>query len=178
MSGSDFEIAVKDIYKKQGFVASLTPTTGDYGVDVIAQSHDKKIAIQAKRYSNSVGVKAVQEAYSGALYYKATHAVVITNSVFTKNAINLARTLKVELIDKWKLAKIWLEAFPIQEIPIFDENHYQSIEPEITELIGRSLYDTEQIYMAKLLAAKKMNVGLTTWLYDLYSYTNNTRSMH
>jgi HJR/Mrr/RecB family endonuclease len=60
LSGSEFETYVARILQQHGWRVSSTPTTGDQGVDVIASKNGRKVVIQAKRYSASVGNHAVQ----------------------------------------------------------------------------------------------------------------------
>ena len=79
-----------------------TKASGDHGVDLLAvEPNGNKWAIQCKYYSNAVSVKAVQEAYSGKTIYDCDKAVVITNSIFTKQARDDAEKLGVELIENF-----------------------------------------------------------------------------
>ena len=48
MTGKDFESTLSDIYKRLGY-SVLTPLTQDFGVDLILQKQNLKIAVQAKR---------------------------------------------------------------------------------------------------------------------------------
>lgn len=90
MSGERFEHFLVDLLQGLGFRAKVTKLSGDQGVDIIAKRKDKTYAIQAKRYANTVGNKAVQEVVAGKEYYEADVSWVITNSNFTKQAISLA----------------------------------------------------------------------------------------
>ncbi len=104
MSGIEFEVCVAELLKKIGYRdVTTTKATGDYGVDIIAHKDGHKYVIQCKRYSISLGVKPVQEVYSGQQYYKADRAVVVTNAHFTQNAKELAQRTGVELWDREKL---------------------------------------------------------------------------
>ena len=67
------------------------------------------IAVQAKRYSSSVGVKAVQEIIGAVKMYDATEAWVVTNSYFTKQAIKLADINDVYLVDRKELIDMILD---------------------------------------------------------------------
>ncbi len=101
MDGLQYENACAEYLKKHGFYnVVVTKASGDQGVDVIAEKAGHKYGIQCKYYTGAVGNKAVQEAYSGAAYYNCDKAVVMTNSTFTKSAIELAKKLGVELWDK------------------------------------------------------------------------------
>ncbi len=62
-----------------------------------------KYVVQAKRWNQKIGVKAIQEIVAAIKHYKADKGMVITNNYFTKNAENLARTNEVELWDRNKL---------------------------------------------------------------------------
>lgn len=107
MSGEEFEHFCADVLRGNGFGGvEVTQVSGDHGVDVIASKDGKKYAIQCKRYSKSVGNKAVQEVYSGKDIYKADIAVVMTNSEFTKQAMEDAKKLGVELWDRDKIYEL------------------------------------------------------------------------
>lgn len=100
MTGQEFEKVIADLFIFFGYDITLTPTTGDQGIDVLAQKGNTLIAIQAKRYNNSVGNHAVMETVAGAKYYKANKCMVITNNYFTPSAISLAKENNVELWDR------------------------------------------------------------------------------
>jgi restriction system protein len=51
----------------------------------------------------------VQEITAAMAHYNATHAMIVTNSFFTSNAVNLARENYVELVDRQKLALLILK---------------------------------------------------------------------
>ncbi|MFC4803452.1 restriction endonuclease [Filifactor villosus] len=62
----------------------------DYGADLIISKNGETIAVQAKRYRNKVGIKAIQEAVASMKVYSCNRAMVITNSYYTKSALELA----------------------------------------------------------------------------------------
>lgn len=68
-----------------------TKLSGDFGVDILAEYDGKRIAIQCKRYSKPVGVKAVQEVLSGAQYYECEKAMIISNQTLTAQAVEMAQ---------------------------------------------------------------------------------------
>lgn len=100
MDGWQFERFLGELFKKQGYRTKVTRGSGDFGADVILKKNGKKIVVQAKRYNRNVGVKAVQEVQASMGYYKANEGWVVTNSYFTKPAIELANSLGVRLIDR------------------------------------------------------------------------------
>ena len=111
LSGKDFELLCVKILKKRGYSnLILTPSTNDYGIDIIAESMGLKFAIQCKRSKSKIGNKAVQEAFSGKTYYKCDVAVVVTNNYFTRQAIETANATEVVLWNRNILIKMMLEA--------------------------------------------------------------------
>ena len=104
MDGQAFERFVGDLFVALDHSVEYTPTSGDYGVDLIAKTGTTRIAIQVKRWQGSVGLSAVQEALAGMNFYRCTQAMVVTNSYFTKQARQLADSAKVALVDKKQLA--------------------------------------------------------------------------
>jgi HJR/Mrr/RecB family endonuclease len=107
--GVDFEILIARLYEAMGYTSKRIGKAGDQGGDVIAAKDGKIIAVQAKFYKGSVGNKAVQEAYAALGFYGCTSATVVTTSSFTRSAVDLARSLDVELIDGRKLRTLLLE---------------------------------------------------------------------
>ena len=106
MSGYDFEDYLADIFKSKNYSVQITKRSQDQGADIILEKLGKRIVIQAKKYSNKVGNKAVQEIVSAMKYYKADLGSVITNNLFTKQAKSLALTNEIILVDGFILKKI------------------------------------------------------------------------
>ena len=101
MDGLDFEYYCADLLAENGFVdVQVTRSSGDYGIDIIEEKEGVTYAIQCKRYTGLVGVKAVQEAYAGRDYYDRMVGAVLTNQYFTKSAVQAARKLKILLWDR------------------------------------------------------------------------------
>lgn len=101
MSGTEFEDFMAEILHRSGVeVLELTKASGDFGADIIVMHEGERTAVQCKRYSRPIGVKAVQEAVSAKDYYKCTKAAVITNSTFTRQAAELAAESGVILWDR------------------------------------------------------------------------------
>ncbi len=107
ISGYEFEEIVAYLFSFFDFKTTLTNKTGDYGVDVFATYKKIRYCIQAKLYYNhNVGPSAVQQANTAKNYYSCDFAVVITNSKYTKQAIDMADKLKVILLDRQDLVNI------------------------------------------------------------------------
>jgi len=106
LTGVEFEYFLAGLYRAKGFKAEVTPTTGDYGADLILSKDGQRIAVQAKRYIGSVGVSAVQEALSGQAYYQCQESWVITTGAFTANAMELAKKSGVKMIGRSEIGNL------------------------------------------------------------------------
>jgi hypothetical protein len=98
-----FENFLRKVFDELGYSVAMTKTTGDQGVDLILTGKGKRIAVQAKGYEGSVGNASVQQVYAGMAFYKCDTCVVVTNSTFTKSAIELAGSVGCLLIDASQL---------------------------------------------------------------------------
>ena len=104
--GIKFENHCKEILKQHGWEVKETPNTGDQGVDLIASINDLRICIQCKDHEKAIGNKAVQEISAGKLFWKGTHAILVSKSGFTKSAQELAKSNNVKLINEFQLKNL------------------------------------------------------------------------
>ncbi|MDE7013569.1 MAG: restriction endonuclease [Kineothrix sp.] len=101
MEGHDFEYFCAELLKESGFLeVEVTKGSGDYGIDILAEKDGVTYAVQCKCYTDTVGVKAVQEAYAGRDYYDRMVGAVMTNQYFTAPAVQAAKKLKILLWDR------------------------------------------------------------------------------
>ncbi|WP_436664531.1 restriction endonuclease (plasmid) [Alicyclobacillus acidoterrestris] len=104
MSGEDFEDALKYTLQRKGWKLSTTKKTGDFGADLIG--HDpkgRKVVIQAKRWNSKVGVDGVNQVIAAKAYYRADHAMLVTNQYLTNAAFELAKRTGVEVWSRKRL---------------------------------------------------------------------------
>lgn len=107
MEGHEFENYCADLLRKNGFVnVSVTPGSGDQGVDVIAEKEGVRYAIQCKCYSSALGNTPVQEVCAGKSMYNCHVGVVMTNNYFTAGAKQLAEKNGILLWDRDKLQQM------------------------------------------------------------------------
>lgn len=111
MTGEQFEFLLANLFTKMGYTVRTTPTTGDYGADLLLFNNSSLIVVQAKRYSSNVGVSAVQEIVSAKPVYSASQAMVVSNAEFTKAAQNLAMANNVRLVGRSELANLLRQYF-------------------------------------------------------------------
>jgi len=104
MTGWEFEKWVRRFLENVGYDVEQTPYQGDFGADLVATWNGVRMAVQAKRSSRLVGIRAVQEVVAAKAYYDCERAMVITNSHYTEQAAILARANGVLLRTRDDLA--------------------------------------------------------------------------
>lgn len=100
MTGEEFEEFLKLHFERLGCRVTTTKTSHDYGADLILDYRGRIIAVQAKRYQSTIGVKAVQEVIGSMAYYETDTGLVVTNSTYSKSAKELAFANDVILWDR------------------------------------------------------------------------------
>jgi uncharacterized CHY-type Zn-finger protein len=106
LNGHQFEKYLENLFSILGYQVKCTKKSGDQGADLIIKKDNEKTVVQAKKYSNPVTNKAIQEVVASKKYYTSNNAMVVSTSSFTKSAIELAKSNDVELWDKHKLNKV------------------------------------------------------------------------
>lgn len=104
-----FEYFIRDLFRGNGYKAVTTPTTKDFGADVIAKKGKEIIAIQIKHRNNSdwiVSNDAVQQVVAAMANYKANLSMVITNGIFTEHALAQALPNNTLMIDGKQLYRM------------------------------------------------------------------------
>lgn len=101
MDGHQFEYACADILKANGYKhVKVTRSSGDFGVDIIAEKDKVRYAIQCKRYNHKLDNTPIQEVVGGLAYYQCDKGAVMTNQYFTEPAKQLAQVNDIELLDR------------------------------------------------------------------------------
>jgi restriction system protein len=100
MDGFEFERFLTKLYSHMGYKVEHTKLSGDQGADLIIEKFGERTVVQAKRYSGAVSNSAIQEAVAAKAHYNSCKAIVVTNSYFTKSAMELASSNQVELWDR------------------------------------------------------------------------------
>jgi len=103
MTGQEFEEYLEILFNKKGYAVETTPISGDFGADLILIKDSNRIAVQAKRYSNKVGLHAVQEVVSAMSHYNCNDGIVITNNYFTRACKKLSKSNGITLWNREKL---------------------------------------------------------------------------
>ncbi len=107
MNWEDFEHLIREIFEKEfasnGGNVKVTQSSRDGGVDAIAFDPDPirggKIVIQAKRYTNIVGVSAVRDLYGTVLNEGATKGILVTTSDYGSDSYKFAKDKPLTLLN-------------------------------------------------------------------------------
>ena len=103
----DFENLIREVFNEEfnvfGGEVKITQASRDGGVDAIAFDNDPirggKIVIQAKRYTNVVGVSAVRDLYGTVINEGAMKGILVTTSYYGNDAYEFAKDKPIQLID-------------------------------------------------------------------------------
>ena len=103
----DFEHLIREVFEKEfsagGGEVKVTQASRDGGVDAVAFDPDPirggKIIIQAKRYTNVVGVAAVRDLYGTVVNEGATKGILVTTSNYGPDAYDFAKGKPITLLN-------------------------------------------------------------------------------
>ena len=106
MDWEDFEHLVRELFAKEfsvnGGEVHVTQASRDGGVDAIAFDPDPirggKIVIQAKRYSNTVGVSAVRDLFGTIVNEGANKGILVTTATYGPDAYEFAKGKPITLL--------------------------------------------------------------------------------
>jgi len=106
MDWEDFEHLIREIFGKEfsshGGEVKVTQASRDGGVDAVAFDPDPirggKIVIQAKRYTNTVGVGAVRDLYGTMMSEGANKGILVTTSDYGPDAYQFANGKPLTLL--------------------------------------------------------------------------------
>ena len=107
MDWEDFENLIREIFQEEfsqgGGEVKITQASRDGGVDAVAFDPDPirggKIVIQAKRYTNTVGVSAVRDLYGTLMNEGATKGILVTTSDYGPDAYDFAKGKPLTLLN-------------------------------------------------------------------------------
>jgi len=107
MDWEDFEHLIREIFEKEfssnGGEVRVTQASRDGGVDAIAFDPDPirggKIVIQAKRYTNTVGVSAVRDLYGTVMNEGANKGILVTTSDYGPDSYEFVKDKPLTLIN-------------------------------------------------------------------------------
>lgn len=117
LSGTDFEILVQGLLKKEGYENVIKMGgAGDLGVDIIASKRQRDRLLhyifQCKRWASNVGSDPIQRLYAERMRRGLDYAVCVTTSGYTRDGKKVAFDLEVETVDGNQLMQRLDKYFP------------------------------------------------------------------
>ncbi len=107
MDWEDFEHLIRELFEKEfqtsGGEVKVTQASRDGGVDAVAFDPDPirggKIVIQAKRYTNTVGVSAVRDLYGTVVNEGATKGILVSTADYGADSYEFAKGKPLTLLN-------------------------------------------------------------------------------
>jgi restriction system protein len=107
MDWEDFEHLIREVFAKEfssnGGEVKVTQASRDGGVDAIAFDPDPirggKIVIQAKRYTNTVGISAVRDLFGTVMNEGATKGILVTTADYGPDAYDFVKGKPLTLMN-------------------------------------------------------------------------------
>lgn len=107
MTGIQFEEWVANYFRKTGYEARITKTSGDHGIDLLLYKEGVLVgAVQCKCWNGSVGEPVVREFYGSLMNTKAPEGYLFITAEFTAQAKTFAQDKPIKLIDLENLIKL------------------------------------------------------------------------
>lgn len=110
----EFEHLIRELFEKEfstnGGEVKVTQASRDGGVDAVAFDPDPirggKIVIQAKRYTNTVGVSAVRDLFGTVMNEGATKGILVTTADYGPDAYEFAKNKPLTLLNGGNLLSL------------------------------------------------------------------------
>lgn len=111
MSDQDFEYAVAELFRFQGYKATVTNRSNDRGIDIYLEKNGRKVVAQCKQYKENIGPAYIREFIGAIQGARVDEGFFITTSDFSKMAREavLNSEYRIHLINgrilgEWQLA--------------------------------------------------------------------------
>jgi len=146
MDWQDFENLIREIFEKE-FISSggevkITQASRDGGVDAIAFDPDPirggKIVIQAKRYTNVVGVSAVRDLFGTTVNEGATKGILVTTANYGPDAYEFAKGKPLTLLNGGNLLHLLAKHGHKAKIDLKEAKMLLAEEKNLTKICTRT----------------------------------------
>ncbi len=99
LSPFEFERKIASLYSRHGYRTTVTPASGDEGIDIVMYSGAEKIIVQCKRHGSPIGPAVVRELYGALAASNAQSAILVCTGGFTRGVYEFARDKPIILLD-------------------------------------------------------------------------------
>lgn len=98
LSGRQFEIELKKLFEKQEYKASLTPVSGDGGIDIVLKKNGRTTIVQCKAHKRIIGPETIRALHGILVSFKADDAILASTSGFTSGVVAYAQAQGIRLV--------------------------------------------------------------------------------
>lgn len=172
LSGHQFENLVETLIQKMGFITRERTTSADGGIDILAINPqpilEGSYIIQCKRYLKPVSVSVIRDLYGVVHSNNANKGILITNSTYTKPALDFAVNKQLELIDGEKLLQLLVKYGLLENnVDNIDSitplrNSWRVYNHTIIQPLNKLIKEMED-YQNGLVFINKKEVNLSKW---------------
>ena len=115
MTSQKFEDAVAQLFRNLGYQVKQTPYSGDGGKDAILVKDGTKYVLECKSGTQCIGRPDLQKFFAAMHDEGAVGGFYVNTGVFSRQAIEYAKTWPVTLYDRRAIPSLVAEAYPVPE---------------------------------------------------------------
>jgi len=125
LTPQQFENEIANLFRRLGYDVKQTPYSNDQGRDAIMMMGGDKYLLECKRYGedNSSGRPDIQKFHSAIISDRAKGGLFVTSGSFSKAALDFAPSASIELVDGYRLVKMFAES----TLSTVSDDSYESI---------------------------------------------------
>ncbi|MFZ5986395.1 MAG: restriction endonuclease [Bacillota bacterium] len=98
LSGHQFEDALAQVYRKKGYLATVSKAGGDEGIDIVLEKGGERIIVQCKAHSKPIGPVVARELYGVMIHFNISKAILASTSGFTEGVYKFVEDKQIELV--------------------------------------------------------------------------------
>ena len=98
LTGHEFEEALAQMFRKNGYLATVCAPGGDGGIDIILNKENDITLVQCKAHKNPVGPSVARDFYGTLIHNNATKGLVASLSGFTSGFYEFIKDKPISII--------------------------------------------------------------------------------
>lgn len=109
LDNMQFEHYMARLFALKGYEVKYTPIENDYGADLIITRGNEIVAVRCLLGKDILDKDAVEAALESMKHYAVRKVMIVTNQMFTRDAIKFSRKKPVVLVDRPALIEDYLK---------------------------------------------------------------------
>jgi len=109
LDNMQFEHYMARLFALKGYEVKYTPIENDYGADLIITRGNEIVAVRCLLGKDILDKDAVEAALESMKHYAVRKVMIVTNQMFTRDAIKFSRKNPVILVDRPALIEDYLK---------------------------------------------------------------------